>query len=87
MLRAFTKACPLSARHRPWWAGGAGSHLGRPKENKPRVFPHAGAACLVELLDRDVVLADEPAGDGAKKVVADLRTAVWHAGKSAFRGR
>jgi phosphoglycerate kinase len=31
------------------------------------------AACLVELLDRDVVLADEPAGDGAKKVVSDLR--------------
>jgi len=31
------------------------------------------AACLVELLDRDVVLADEPVGDGAKKVVADLR--------------
>jgi phosphoglycerate kinase len=31
------------------------------------------AACLVELLDRDVVLTDEPVGDGAKKVVADLR--------------
>jgi len=31
------------------------------------------AAYLAEALGRDVVLADEPAGDGAKKVVNDLR--------------
>jgi phosphoglycerate kinase len=31
------------------------------------------AAYLAEALDRDVVLTDEPAGDGAKKVVNDLR--------------
>ncbi|HEX7598242.1 MAG TPA: phosphoglycerate kinase, partial [Polyangia bacterium] len=50
------------------------AHLGRPRGKQ-----NAGlslmpiAACLVELLDREVVLADEPTGDGAKKVVADLR--------------
>ena len=50
------------------------SHLGRPKgKPNPAFSLMPVAACLVELLDRDVVLADEPAGDGAKKVVADLR--------------
>jgi phosphoglycerate kinase len=50
------------------------SHLGRPKgKPNPAFSLMPVAACLVELLDRDVVLADEPVGDGAKKVVADLR--------------
>jgi phosphoglycerate kinase len=51
-----------------------GAHLGRPK-GKPNLALSLMpvAACLVELIDRDVVLADEPTGDGAKKVVADLR--------------
>jgi phosphoglycerate kinase len=50
------------------------SHLGRPKGKPNSAFSLMPvAACLVELLDRDVVLADEPVGDGAKKVVADLR--------------
>lgn len=50
------------------------SHLGQPK-GKPNqalsLMPVA--ACLVEMLEREVVLTDEPVGDGAKKVVADLR--------------
>jgi phosphoglycerate kinase len=50
------------------------SHLGRPK-GRPRselsLLPVA--AYLAEALGRDVFLADEPAGDGAKKVVCDLR--------------
>ena len=50
------------------------AHLGRPKgKPNPAFSLMPVAACLVELLDRDVVLADEPVGDGAKKVVADLR--------------
>jgi phosphoglycerate kinase len=50
------------------------SHLGRPKgKTSPSLSLMPVAACLVELLDRDVVLTDEPVGDGAKKVVADLR--------------
>jgi phosphoglycerate kinase len=50
------------------------SHLGRPKgKANPALSLMPVAACLVELLDRDVVLADEPAGDGVRKVVADLR--------------
>jgi phosphoglycerate kinase len=50
------------------------SHLGRPK-GRPRadlsLLPVA--AYLAEALGRDVFLTDEPAGDGAKKVVNDLR--------------
>ncbi len=50
------------------------SHLGRPKGKPSPAFSLMPvAACLVEMLDRDVVLTDEPVGDGAKKVVADLR--------------
>ena len=50
------------------------SHLARPKgKPNPAFSLMPVAACLVELLDRDVVLTDEPVGDGAKKVVADLR--------------
>lgn len=50
------------------------SHLGRPKGRpKPELSLLPVAAFLAEALNRDVVLADEPAGDGAKKVVYDLR--------------
>jgi phosphoglycerate kinase len=50
------------------------SHLGRPKGRvKPEFSLLPVAAYLAEALNRDVVLADEPAGDGAKKVVYDLR--------------
>src|SRR5512137_523143 len=50
------------------------SHLGRP-QGHPRselsLLPVA--AYLAEALGRDVFLTDEPAGDGAKKVISDLR--------------
>jgi len=50
------------------------SHLGRPKGRVRHEFSLLPiAAYLAEALDRDVMLADEPAGDGAKKVVSDLR--------------
>jgi phosphoglycerate kinase len=50
------------------------SHLGRPDgQVKPELSLEPVAARLAELLDRDVVLADEPVGDGARKVVSDLR--------------
>ena len=50
------------------------SHLGRPKGRaRPDLSLLPVAAYLAEALGRDVVLADEPAGDGAKKVVNDLR--------------
>ena len=50
------------------------AHLGRPKgraRSELSLLPVA--AYLAETLGRDVVLTDEPAGDGAKKVVYDLR--------------
>jgi phosphoglycerate kinase len=51
-----------------------GSHLGRPKgKPTPSFSLMPVAACLVEMLDCEVVLTDEPVGDGAKKVVSDLR--------------
>jgi phosphoglycerate kinase len=50
------------------------SHLGRPKgEVKPEFSLEPVARRLAELLDQEVRLTDEPAGDGARKVVADLR--------------
>ncbi len=50
------------------------SHLGRPDgQVKPEYSLEPVAARLAELLGQDVVLADEPAGDGARKVVGDLR--------------
>jgi phosphoglycerate kinase len=50
------------------------SHLGRPDgQVKPEYSLEPVAARLAELLGRDVVLADEPVGDGARKVVSDLR--------------
>ncbi len=51
-----------------------GSHLGRPKGKVvPELSLEPVAARLAELLDRDVLLTDEPLGDGSRKVVADLR--------------
>jgi len=51
-----------------------GSHLGRPDGKvKPELTLEPCAAKLAELLAADVTLADEPVGDGARKVVSDLR--------------
>src|SRR6185295_2300328 len=50
------------------------SHLGRPKgKPNPEFSLLPVAAYLAEILGREVVLTDEPVGDGAKKVVSDLR--------------
>ena len=50
------------------------SHLGRPDgQVKPEYSLEPVAARLAEHLGTDVVLADEPVGDGARKVVSDLR--------------
>jgi 3-phosphoglycerate kinase len=51
-----------------------GSHLGRPDGRvKPELSLEPVAARLAELLDGEVLLTDEPVGDGARKVVGDLR--------------
>ncbi|HEU4732873.1 MAG TPA: phosphoglycerate kinase [Kofleriaceae bacterium] len=51
-----------------------GSHLGRPDgQVKPEYSLEPVAQRLAELLSLDVTLADEPVGDGARKVVSDLR--------------
>jgi phosphoglycerate kinase len=50
------------------------SHLGRPDgQVKPEYSLEPVAVRLAELLDRDVTLTDEPVGDGARKVVGDVR--------------
>jgi phosphoglycerate kinase len=50
------------------------SHLGRPKgKPAPEHSLEPVAAHLAGLLDMDVTLTDEPVGDGARKVAADLR--------------
>jgi phosphoglycerate kinase len=50
------------------------SHLGRPKGKKNPEFSMEPAALrLAELMNVEVLLADECIGDGAKKVVTDLR--------------
>jgi phosphoglycerate kinase len=50
------------------------SHLGRPKKDKRAAFSLEPAALrLAELLAQDVVLTDDCIGDGARKVVHDLR--------------
>jgi len=50
------------------------SHLGRPKgKPNPEFSLLPVAAYLAEVLGREVVLTDEPVGDGAKKVISDLR--------------
>ena len=51
-----------------------GSHLGRPKGGPdPACSLEPVGVRLAELLGQDVLLTDEPVGDGARKVVADLR--------------
>ena len=51
-----------------------GSHLGRPDGKEvPSLSLEPVAVRLAELLDSEVVLADEPVGDGARKVVSDVR--------------
>src|SRR5262249_3966114 len=50
------------------------SHLGRPNgQPDPAYSMEPVGARLAELLGKDVILTDEPIGDGARKVVADLR--------------
>lgn len=50
------------------------SHLGRPKgEPNPRLSMEPVASRLAELLSCEIRLTDEPVGDGARKVCADLR--------------
>ena len=50
------------------------SHLGRPKgKKKPEFSLEPAAARLAELLSSEVLLADDCIGDGAKKVITDLR--------------
>jgi phosphoglycerate kinase len=51
-----------------------GSHLGRPDgQVKPEYSLEPVAARLAEILELEVMLTDEPVGDGARKVVSDLR--------------
>jgi phosphoglycerate kinase len=50
------------------------THLGRPRGRPDaRLSVEPLAAYLADSLGREIVLADEPAGDGARKVVTDLR--------------
>jgi phosphoglycerate kinase len=51
-----------------------GSHLGRPDGKVvPELTLEPVAARLAELLHGEVTLADEPVGDGARRVVSDVR--------------
>jgi phosphoglycerate kinase len=50
------------------------SHLGRPKgQPDPAYSLEPVGVRLAELIGQDVLLTDEPVGDGARKVVSDLR--------------
>ncbi len=50
------------------------SHLGRPKGGRKKEFSlEPAGACLAQLLECEVFLTDDCKGDGARKVVADLR--------------
>jgi phosphoglycerate kinase len=50
------------------------SHLGRPKgKSDPAQSLEPVGVRLAEILQQDVLLTDEPVGDGARKVVGDLR--------------
>jgi phosphoglycerate kinase len=49
------------------------SHLGRPKGPTPALSLEPVGARLAELLGKEVLLTDEAVGDGARKVVNDLR--------------
>ncbi|HEX4458002.1 MAG TPA: phosphoglycerate kinase [Polyangia bacterium] len=49
------------------------SHLGRPKGPTPALSLEPVGVRLAELLGKEVLLTDEAVGDGARKVVNDLR--------------
>ncbi len=49
------------------------SHLGRPKGRDPKLSLEPAGARLAELLDQDVVFADDCIGDGVRKLVLDLK--------------
>ncbi len=50
------------------------SHLGEPGGRPhPELSLEPVGACLAELLGQEILLTDEPVGDGARKVVQDLR--------------
>jgi phosphoglycerate kinase len=49
------------------------SHLGRPKGPTPTLSLEPVGVRLAELLGKEVLLTDEAVGDGARKVVSDLR--------------
>jgi phosphoglycerate kinase len=50
------------------------SHLGRPKgKSDPKYSLLPVAQRLAELLNAEILLTDEPVGDGARKVVGDLK--------------
>jgi phosphoglycerate kinase len=49
------------------------SHLGRPKGVTPALSLEPVGVRLAELLGKEVLLTDEAVGDGARKVVSDLR--------------
>ena len=49
------------------------SHLGRPKSKDPELSLLPAAMRLSELLDRDVIFADDCVGDGVKKQTMDLK--------------
>jgi phosphoglycerate kinase len=52
-----------------------GAHLGRPRgRSNPELSLEPAGAYLAERLGQEVVLADEPSGDGARKVITDLRS-------------
>lgn len=51
------------------------SHLGRPKGKKDRVYSlEPVAAKLAELINQEIIFADDCIGDGPKKLVGDLKT-------------
>ena len=69
-----------------------GSHLGRPKgKADPKSSLEPVGVRLAELIGQEVMLADEPIGDGARKVANDLRDGQvallenlrWNAGEEA----
>ncbi len=50
------------------------SHLGRPEGRPhPEYSLEPVGACLADLLGQEILLTDEPVGDGARKVILDLR--------------
>src|SRR4051812_20409770 len=52
-----------------------GAHLGRPRgRSNPELSLEPVGAYLAERLGQEVILADEPSGDGARKVITDLRS-------------